>query len=38
MVVNAIGGVTLAIIVGVIALLLIQLPELVNFLGRGSPP
>lgn len=38
MLVNAIGGVTLAIIVGVIALLLIQLPELVNFLGRGSPP
>jgi signal-transduction protein with cAMP-binding, CBS, and nucleotidyltransferase domain len=38
MLVNAIGAVTLSIVVAVIALLLIQLPELVNFLGRGSRP
>lgn len=38
MLVNAIAGVTLAIVVVVIGLLLIQLPELVKFLGRGSPP
>ena len=34
-VLNAIGAVTLAVAVGVIAMLLLQLPELVNFVGQA---
>jgi len=35
--VNAMGAVTLAVAIGVIVMLLIQLPELLNFLGQVSP-
>ena len=37
MLVNALGAVTLAVALGVIAMLLIQLPELANFLGQVRP-
>jgi signal-transduction protein with cAMP-binding, CBS, and nucleotidyltransferase domain len=35
MLVNAIGGATMAVAVGVIVLLMIQLPNLLGFLGQG---
>jgi hypothetical protein len=34
MLVNAVGGATFAVAVGVIVMLLIQLPDLLSFLGR----
>lgn len=37
MLVNVLGAVTLAVAVGVVAMLLIQLPELVSFVGQVSP-
>jgi hypothetical protein len=37
MLVNVMGAVTFAVAIGVIAMLLIQLPALVNFVGQAKP-